>query len=136
MHRVSQVRPIRVLILSLMVAMGLLFATTSFAEHSHTTKPFSGVKVNGGTATHTKQGNQNILTLSDDFKVPDTPDPHWQVVDSRGIVYQLQRLDIKGDKVNRSIVLPGYIRDVAKVQIWCAFAETSLGEASFDSPVK
>ena len=25
-----------------------------------------------------------MLTLSEDFKVPDTPDPHWQVVDSKG----------------------------------------------------
>ena len=25
--------------------------------------------------------------------------------------------------------------DVAKVQIWCAFAEVLLGEASFDKPV-
>jgi len=26
--------------------------------------------------------------------------------------------------------------DIAKVQIWCAFAETVLGEAAFDPPVK
>ncbi|HKA01332.1 MAG TPA: hypothetical protein VKE70_32685 [Candidatus Solibacter sp.] len=48
----------------------------------------------------------------------------------------LQRLVIKEDKYNKSITLPSYIRDVAKVQIWCAWAETLLGEASFDAPVK
>jgi hypothetical protein len=40
--------------------------------------------------THTKDGNNNVLTLSDDFKVPDTPDPHWQVVESHGSVYLLE----------------------------------------------
>ena len=43
---------------------------------------------------------------------------------------------VKGDKVNRRIVLPANVPDVAKVQIWCAFAETLLGEAEFASPVK
>jgi hypothetical protein len=119
-------------------AAGLLAATTSRASHheSHTTKPFTGVKVNGGTVTHTKQDGRHVLTLSDDFKVPDTPDPHWQVVDSQGRTYLLQRLGIKGDKVNRTITLPAYVSDVATVQIWCAFAETLLGEAPFEHPVK
>jgi len=67
--------------------------------------------------------------------VPETPDPHWQVVDSKGNVYTLERLQAKNDKFNKSIALPAYISDVAKVQIWCAFAETLLGEASFSSPV-
>jgi len=58
------------------------------------------------------------------------------VVDSKGHVYLLQKLSIKGDKTNKSITLPAHIRDVAKVQIWCAFAETVLGEAAFDPPVK
>lgn len=126
------------------IPMGLLIAVfaviflvpiSSFAANEHTTKPFTGVKVNGGTVTHTKVGGKNVLILSDDFKVPDTPDPHWQVVDSEGNVYLLQRLAIKGDKINTSITLPDYIPDVAKVQIWCAFAETLLGEALFDQPV-
>jgi len=67
--------------------------------------------------------------------VPETPDPHWQVVDSKGNVYTLERLQAKNGKFNKSIALPAYISDVAKVQIWCAFAETLLGEASFSSPV-
>ncbi|MGH7409775.1 MAG: hypothetical protein ACREJ6_01760 [Candidatus Methylomirabilis sp.] len=80
-----------------------------------------------------------MLTLSDDFKVPGSPDPHWQVVDSKGNVYRLEKLNIKGDKsdkVNKSITLPAYIPDIAKVQMWCAFAEVLLGEAPFEKPVK
>jgi hypothetical protein len=73
--------------------------------------------------------------VSDDFTVPDTPDPHWQVIDSKGNVYLLQRFPIKGGVVNRKITLPSYIKDIAKVQVWCAFAEVVLGEASFDKTV-
>ncbi|MCI0414184.1 hypothetical protein L0222_15480 [bacterium] len=101
----------------------------------HTTGVFSGAKVNGGTATHLAKDGQNILTLSDDFKPPQTPDPHWQVVDSKGNIYQLQKLNIKGDKYNKAIVVPAYVPDIVKVQIWCAFAETLLGEASFQKPM-
>jgi hypothetical protein len=47
-------------------------------------------------------------------------------------VFLLQRLGIKGDKVNLQITLPAYVKDVAKVQIYCAWAEAVLGEAAFD----
>ena len=114
----------------------VFLAGPAMANHEHTTSTFSGAKVNGGTVTHQKLGNAEVLTLSDDFKVPDTPAPHWQVVDSSGNTYLLQRLVVKGDKLNKSITLPSYIHDVAKVQIWCAYAEVVLGEASFPSPVK
>ncbi|HET9481083.1 MAG TPA: hypothetical protein VFP98_04935 [Candidatus Polarisedimenticolia bacterium] len=119
-------------------AFALVAATAGFASmhDTHATTPFAGAKVNGGMATHSHNGNSNILTLSDDFKVPDTPAPHWQVVDSKGNTYLLNRLVIKGDKLNKSITVPGYVKDIAKVQIWCAFAETLLGEASFSQPVK
>jgi len=138
MHRMCQDRSMRKTLLCSFVAIALLAATSSLAAdaHTHTSKPFSGVKVNGGTVTYSNQGNTHVLTLSEDFKVPDTPDPHWQIVDAKGRVYLLQKLSIKGDKVNKTIALPAYIHDIAKVQIWCAFAETLLGEAPFDSPVK
>jgi hypothetical protein len=105
------------------------------AQSTHTSTVFSGAKVNAGTVTHSVQGGKNMLSLSAEFKVPDTPDPHWQVVDSKGTVYLLQRLAIKGDKVNTTITLPAYIKDVAKVQIYCAWAEAVLGEASFSSTI-
>ena len=54
---------------------------------------------------------------------------------SKGTVYLLDRLKLKDDKINRSITLPVNIPDVAKVQMWCAWAEVVLGEASFSKPV-
>jgi len=117
-------------------ALGLTLALLAGSAGAETTGKFAGPKANTGTATFSKDAARRTLTLSPDFQVPDTPDPHWQVVDSKGTVYPLQRLPIKGDKVNRSVELPAYVSDVARVQIWCAFAETLLGEASFAAPVK
>jgi hypothetical protein len=34
------------------------------------------------------------------------------------------------------ITLPSYIQDVAKVQIYCAWAEAVLGETTFTSTLK
>ena len=136
MHRIRQARSIGRALLCVLAAAAFLTVTSGFAAEVHTSKPFSGKTVNGWTVTHTKQGNKHVLTLSDDFKVPGSPDPHWQVVDSKGNVYRLEKLTIKDDKVNKAITLPSYIRDVAKVQMWCAFAEVLLGEAPFDKPVK
>ena len=113
-----------------------LVAASATAQGAHTSKVFSGAKVNAGTVTHTVQGGKHVLRLSPDFQVPDTPDPHWQVVDSKGSVFLLQRLGIKGDKVNLQITLPAYVKDVAKVQIYCAWAEAVLGEAPFASTLK
>jgi hypothetical protein len=103
------------------------------AQSMHVSKRFSGAKVNAGTVTHVKQNGNDVLRLSDDFKVPDTPDPHWQIVDSKGTIYLLQRLGIKGDKVNTQITVPTYIKDIVKVQIYCAWAEVVLGETTFDN---
>jgi hypothetical protein len=126
----------------LAAASMVALATGTFAQGmSHTSKRFSGAKVNEGTVTHKKEGGKNILEVSADFKVPDTPDPHWQVVDSKGQVFLLQRLGVKngvgltGDKINRQITLPSYIKDIAKVQIYCAWAEAVLGETTFDMVV-
>lgn len=122
-------------LLSLVAATGLFFAANGFAADIHTTSKFEGVKANSGNATHGRSGNNDTLTWSEDFKIPDTPAPHWQVVDTKGNVYLLNRLVIKGDKQNRTITLPVQINDVAKVQIWCAYAEVLLGEASFAKPI-
>ena len=107
----------------------------SRADNEHTSKSFQGVKANTGTVTHVQDGNKEVLTLSDDFIVPDAPAPHWQIVDALGNTYLLEALKIKGDKINRQITLPAYIHDIAKVQIWCAWAETLLGETSFVSTI-
>ncbi len=121
------------------VALALTVSVAS--AQGQTSRPFSGAKVNSGTVTHMMKDGKHMLTLSDDFKVPDTPDPHWQVVDSKGNVFLLQRLGAKSlggiakDRINMSITLPAYIRDVAKVQIYCAWAEAVLGETSFTMPL-
>jgi len=112
-----------------------LSAQAMAADMMNKSGPFKGPKANTGSVSHSKDGGKMVLTLSDDFKAPDAPDPHWQVIDSKGNVYLLQKLSIKDNKMNRKITLPAYIKDVAKVQMWCAFAETNLGEAIFDKPV-
>jgi len=134
MRTVRQARSIGVTLLSTLITIGLLTVTTSFA--AETTKPFKGKEVNGGTVTHEVKGGKHILTLSKDFKVPGSPDPHWQLIDSKGTVYLLDRLKLKDDKITTTITIPAYVQDIAKVQMWCAWAEVVLGEAPFDKPVK
>lgn len=116
----------------------MLFAVSAVAQDAHTTGQFQGPKANKGHVTHSTRDGKSVLTLSDDFVVPDTPDPHWEVVDSDGQVYLLDKLKKKallGDKYQKEIVLPSYVKNVSKVIIWCAWAEANLGEASFSSPV-
>jgi hypothetical protein len=116
----------------------MLFAVAAVAQDAHTTGQFQGPKANKGHVTHSTRDGKSVLTLSDDFVVPDTPDPHWQVVDSDGQVYLLDKLKKKallGDKYQKEVVLPSYVKNVKKVVIWCAWAEANLGEASFSSPV-
>ncbi len=115
-----------------------MFTMTAAAQDMHQSSKFQGPKANTGYVSHSNRDGKIVLTLSDDFVVPDTPDPHWQVVDSNGTVYQLDKLKVKsllGDKFKKEITLPSYIRNVSKVQIYCAWAEVVLGEASFSSPM-
>jgi hypothetical protein len=77
--------------LSMIAATGLFIASNGFAADAHTTSKFEGVKANTGTATHARSGNTDTLTWSDDFKIPETPAPHWQVVDTKG-TFLLNRL--------------------------------------------
>jgi len=119
-----------------LVAIATVAFVGSALAQSHTSQPFSGAKVNGGTVTHIVKDGKNLLMVSDDFKVPDTPDPHWRIVDSKGRIYLLDRLPLKGDRVSRTITVPAYIPDVAKVEIYCAWAEAVLGEALFPAAMK
>jgi hypothetical protein len=124
----------------LTIAALAMAANVAIAQ-THTSRPFTGAKVNAGTVTHSVKDGKNVLTLSNDFVVPDTPDPHWQVVDSRGNVFLLQRLGVKSlggvgkDRINMSITLPSTIQDIAKVQIYCAWAEAVLGETALAVPL-
>jgi len=104
----------------------------------HMSTKFAGPKANTGTVTHAIKESRSVLTLSEDFVTPDTPAPHWRLVDSEGRTYLLQSLKTKSDGTqgNRSIVVPAYVQDVAKVQVYCAWAEVVLGEATFSHPVR
>lgn len=132
MARLRQFSSFRVALVAALVVFALSVGTSFAAD---VTTPFAGKTVNGGTVTHDMQGGKHRLTVSADFQVPGSPDPHWQVVDTKGTVYLLDRLKLKDEKINKSITLPAYIPDVAKVQMWCAWAEVVLGEASFAQPI-
>jgi len=111
-------------------------ATLSLADHAeHKTSKFEGAKANKGYVTHSTHDGKSVLKVSDDFVIPDTPAPSWQIVDSKGNTYLLNQFRIKGG-TNRMITVPAYIKDVAKVQVWCSFAEVLLGEAKFERPVQ
>ena len=120
------------------IAAFLLVAGAALADHNmehHKSSMFAGPKANTGTVSHLIENGRSVLRVSEDFKVPDTPAPTWRVVDSMGTVYTLDAFKTKsGEK--REVTVPAYVRDIAKVQVYCAFAEVLLGEASFPSPVK
>ena len=101
----------------------------------HTSAMFQGPKANTGTVSHSIENGKSILRVSADFKVPDTPAPTWRVVDSKGTIYTLDAFKIKGGE-KREVVVPSYVKDIAKVQVYCAWAEVLLGDAGFSSPVK
>ena len=128
----TRARKVSVVFFSAFVVLALGVVPVLAAD---VTTPFAGKAVNGGTVTHEHRAGRHTLTVSPDFQVPGSPDPHWQVVDGRGTVYLLDRLKLKDDRINRSITLPAFIGDVVKVQMWCAWAEVVLGEATFSSPI-
>ena len=127
----------RTLITGFLSIAALVMTASLTLAQSQTSRPFAGGKVNGGTVTHSTKDGKDILTLSDDFKVPDTPAPTWRVVDSRGNVYTLDAFKIKGwNGEKRQVVVPAYVQDIVTVQVYCAWAEVLLGEAKFASAVK
>src|SRR5260221_14172461 len=115
-------------IITSFAALALLAATSVFGQESHTSTKFAGPKANTGTVTHMVVDGKNVLTLSDDFKVPGTPDPHWQVVDSKGNTYLLQKLSIKGDKINRRIAVPAYVQMGEKSRSGAPFPRDTSGK--------
>jgi hypothetical protein len=126
-------RTLSVFAMLLALAAGMAFAVDNNAVH--TSGMFAGAKANTGTVSHTYENGKSILRVSQDFKVPDTPAPTWRVVDSKGTIYTLDAFKIKGGE-KREVTVPSYVQNIAKVQVYCAWAEVVLGEASFQSPVK
>jgi hypothetical protein len=126
-------------VLSLFALTAMLVTVNSFAAKMdvHTSSKFEGPKANTGTVSHYVENGKSILKVSDDFKVPDTPAPTWRAVDANGNIYTLDAFKIKsGNKEKREVVVPAYVPNIVKVQVYCAWAEVLLGEASFSSAVK
>ena len=127
--------------LLLVCALAAILVGGAFAAKldSHTSGPFQGPKANTGTVTHTTDNGKSMLRVSDDFKVPDTPAPTWRVVDSKGNIYTLEAFKIKGtlggNAEKREVEVPSYVNDIVKVQVYCAWAQVLLGEASFPTAV-
>src|SRR5215470_19153867 len=118
------------------LAAVLVGGAVAASLESHTSGPFQGPKANTGTVTHSTENGKSMLRVSADFKVPDTPAPTWRVVDSKGNIYTLDAFKIKAGKgEKREVVVPSYIHDIVKVQVYCAWAEILLGEASFSQPI-
>lgn len=121
-------------LVAMLVTTGVSFAAKNAGPQ--TSSKFEGSKANTGTVTHTVENGKSILRVSADFKVPDTPAPTWRVVDSKGNIYTLDAFKIKaGGGEKREVVVPAYVHDIVKVQVYCAWAEVLLGEASFSSVV-
>ena len=78
-------------LLSMVAATGLFVASNGFAADAHTTSIDEGVKAKA---------------VSDDGKMPATPAPRWQVVDSKGNVYLLTPLKTSDGKVSVEYVTP------------------------------
>lgn len=136
--RSFKVRTVGIAVVALVIGAAIVSSNTVAAPQmsmSHTSTVFSGKAVSKGTVTHSVVNGKGRLTLSDDFEIPGSPDPHWMLVDSTGRRYEMQRLKIKDDGFNKSIEVPAYIKDVKSVIIWCSWAEVVLGEASFSNPV-
>lgn len=124
-------------ILAVLAMITVMAGTSAMAakEETHVSGKFAGPKANTGTVTHSTENGKSILRVSGDFKVPDTPAPTWRVVDSKGNIYTLEAFKIQGGE-KRNVTVPAYVPNIAKVQVYCAYAEVLLGEASFSSPVK
>jgi hypothetical protein len=78
-------------LLSMVAATGLFVASNGYAADAHTTSQSEGV---------------TAKAVSDDGKMPATPAPRWQVVDSKGNVYLLTQLKTSDCKVFVEYVSP------------------------------
>src|ERR1043165_10182076 len=94
------------LLLSAGAAFAVLTTAAGPAPVTRVSKPFSGAKVNKGTVTMVVDAGKTVLTLSDDFEVPGTPDPHWQIVDAKGNVFLLQGPPATGAKATQPTTPP------------------------------
>src|SRR5690349_17275963 len=114
---------IRLLSTLTVLALGIGMTAVAAKMDTHTSGMFQGPKANTGTVMHYVENGKSMLKVSPDFKVPDTPAPTWRVVDSKGTVYTLEAFKIKaGGGEKREVAVPAYVHDIAKVQVYCAWA--------------
>ncbi len=132
MLRSKMIRVFAAALMTLALGIGTASAVD---KGEHMTNGFQGPKANTGMAVHYYDNGKSMLKVTNDFKVPDTPAPTWRVIDSKGNIYTLDAFKIKGGE-KRMVQVPSFVHNIAKVQVYCAFAEVVLGEASFSSPVK
>jgi hypothetical protein len=128
-------RGLKALALAALVTTVTMTTAAGYGAATFTSKKFEGPKANTGTVMAVVDNGKITLSVSPDFVIPDAPAPSWQIVDEQGNVYLLQQFRIKGG-TNRTITLPSYIHSVAKVQVWCSFAQVLLGETTFDKTIK
>ena len=93
-------------LLSMVAAAGLFGASNGFPADGHTTSNFEGVTANPGVTTQAREATGDTRAASDDVKIPETPAPRWQVVDSKGNVYLLTPLQTKDGKASVEYVVP------------------------------
>ncbi|CAN5385571.1 hypothetical protein BH11ARM2_BH11ARM2_03820 [soil metagenome] len=132
MNRITNLALALSLVASAAAVQGTMHDTMKMGTDSSV---FKGVDVNKGTVMYYEKDGKRMLSFSKGFIIPKSPAPQWQVVDTEGNAYLLNQLRIAGDKTNLTVTLPAYVKNVAKVRIWCSFAEVNLGEASFATPV-
>lgn len=92
--------------LSMIAATGLFGASNGFAADAHTTSNFEGVTANIGVIAQAREATEDTRAVSDDVKIPETPAPQRQVVDSNGNVYLLIPLKTKDGKASVEYVIP------------------------------
>ena len=125
-------RIMKVMFVALVVTVLGLSASGAFAQSgSHTSSQFQGPKANKGTVTHSIKDGKSVLTLSDDFVVPDTPDPHWQVVDSDGNVYLLDKLKTKAFIGNNALSVTAVTSVAGKLRSFAEIFFVPFAEAAF-----
>ena len=95
---------------------------------------FEGAKT-PAVIIHSYKKGRSILEVGWNFDIHESPAPTWRVVDSRRSVYTLDAFLTKAGHKSK-VMVPTYVKDVAKVQVYCAWSETVLGEAKFFPPVK
>ena len=83
--------------LSMIAAIGLFGASNGFADTGHTTSYSEGVTAKTGVKAQALEATEDTRVVWADVKIPETPAPRDQVVDSEGNIYRLIPLQTQRD---------------------------------------